>query len=157
MALLEEDSAFSELLDLESLDPSLLLRMTPFAELLDVTELLDFTLLLDSLVSLSLDFDVTSLELLDFAFALELFKSSQSSQADEESPLGRVAKSPLSSSPQATSTAATTATIKNFFKAINKPPNKYLKYTFKIMISAFLLQKMYSRVLGASPFCLQKT
>ena len=55
MALLEEDSAFSELLDLESLDPSLLLRMTSFAELLDVTELLDFTLLLDTLVSLSLD------------------------------------------------------------------------------------------------------
>jgi hypothetical protein len=116
MALLEEDSAFSELLDLESLDPSLLLRMTSFAELLDVTELLDFTLLLDTLVSLSLDFGVTLEELLDFAS--ELLEPSQSSQADEESPLGRVAKL-LSSSPHATSTAATTATIKNVFKAIN--------------------------------------
>ena len=123
MALLEEDSAFSELLDLESLDPSLLLRMTSFAELLDVTELLDFTLLLDTLVSLSLDFGVTLEELLDFAF--ELLEPSQSSQADEESPLGRVAKSLLSSSPQATSTAATTATIKNFFKVINYPPSRH--------------------------------
>jgi hypothetical protein len=154
MALLEEDSAFSELLDLESLDPSLLLRMTSFSELLDVTELLDFTLLLDTLVSLSLDFGVTLEELLDFA--LELFKSSQSSQADEESPLGRVAKL-LSPSPQATSTAATKPIIRKRIKAINAPPNKHLKYTFEIMISAFLLQKMYSGVLGASPFCLQKT
>jgi hypothetical protein len=154
MALLEEDSAFSELLDLESLDPSLLLRMTSFSELLDVTELLDFTLLLDTLVSLSLDFGVTPEELLDFA--LELFKSSQSSQADEESPLGRVAKL-LSPSPQATSTAATKPIIRKRIKAINAPPNKHLKYTFEIMISAFLLQKMYSGVLGASPFCLQKT
>jgi hypothetical protein len=81
-----------------------------------------FLLLLDSLVSLSLDFDVTSLELLDFAF--ELLESSQSSQADEESPLGRVAKSPLSSSPQATSTAATNPAIKNFFKDINYTPAK---------------------------------
>ena len=96
--------------------------MTSFAELLDVTELLDFTLLLDTLVSLSLDFGVTLEELLNFAF--ELLESSQSSQADEESPLGRVAKS-LSSSPQATSTAATIPAIKNFFKAINYTPAKH--------------------------------
>jgi hypothetical protein len=127
--------------------------MTSFAELLDVTELLDFTLLLDTLVSLSLDFDVTSLELLDFAF--ELLEPSQSSQADEESPLGRVAKLP--SSPQATSTATTKPITRKRIKAINAPPSKHLKYTFEIMISAFLLQKMYSGVLGASPFCLQKT
>jgi hypothetical protein len=75
---------------------------------------------------------------------------------DEESPLGRVAKL-LSSSPQATSTAATKPITRKRIKAINTPPNKHLKYTFKIMISAFLLQKMYSGVLGASPFCLQKT
>jgi hypothetical protein len=149
MALLEEDSAFSELLDLESLDPSLLLRMTSFSELLDVTELLDFTLLLDTLVSLSLDFGVTLEELLDFAF--ELLEPSQSSQADEESPLGRVAKSLLSSSPQATSTAATKPITRKRIKAINTPPNKHLKYTFKIMISAVLLQKMYSGVLGGYP------
>ena len=92
--------------------------MTSFAELLEVTELLDFTLLLDTLVSLSLDFGVTLEELLDFAF--ELLEPSQSSQADEESPLGRVAKL-LSSSPQAANNATTTATIKNFFKVINYP------------------------------------
>ena len=79
-----------------------------FAELL-----LDFAkLLLDTLVSLSLD------------FASELLESSQSSQADEESTLGRVAKSLLSSSPQATSTTATIPAIKNFFKAINYTPTK---------------------------------
>jgi hypothetical protein len=86
-------------------------------------ELLDFTLLLDTLVSLSLDFGVTLEELLDFNF--ELLESSQSSQADEESPLGRVAKPLLSSSPQATSTAATIPAIKNFFKAINYTPTNH--------------------------------
>ena len=80
-------------------------------------------LLLDTLVSLSLDFGVTLEELLDFDF--ELLESSQSSQADEESPLGRVAKPLLSSSPQATSTAATIPAIKNFFKAINYTPTNH--------------------------------
>ena len=71
-----------------------------FAELL-----LDFAeLLLDTLVSLSLDFGVT----------LE----------NEESPLGRVAKSLLSSSPHATSTTATKPIIKNFFKVISNTPNR---------------------------------
>ena len=109
--------------------------MTSLAELLDVTELLDFTLLLDTLVSLSLDFDVT---------------------LDEDPSEGRVAKL-LSSSPQATSTTVTNPIIRKRIKAINAPPSKHMKYTFKTMISAFLLQKMYSGVLGASPFCLQKT
>jgi hypothetical protein len=110
-------------------------------ELLDITELLlesteeldedvideelsvffsleeDFAeLLLDTLVSRSLDCGVTLEELLDFAS--ELLESSQSSQADEESPLGRVAKSLLSSSPQATSTTKTSINgtkLANFF------------------------------------------
>ena len=40
-----------------------------------------------------------------------------------------------------------TAINKNFLVLINSP-NKYLKYTFKTMISSFLLQKMYNGVLG---------
>ena len=115
-----------------------------------------FLLLLDTLVSLSLDFGVTSLELLDFAFALELFKSSQSSQADEESPLGRVAKL-LSPSPQATSTAATKPIIRKRIKAINALQTDSPEIYILNRIPAFLLQKMYSGVLGGSPFCLQKT
>jgi hypothetical protein len=95
-------------------------------------------LLLDSLVSLSLD------------IAFELLEPSQSSQADEESPLGRVAKL-LSSSPQATSTTVTNPIIRKRIKAINAPPSKHMKYTFKVMISAVLLQKMYSGVLGGYP------
>lgn len=140
VTLLEDDSAFSELLG--------------FVELLNATELLDFTLLLDTLVSLSLDFGVTLddddlapllldfVELLDFSededFALEELDdfaellldtlvslsldcgvtleeedSSQSSHTLEDEPSdGRVAKS-LSSSPQATSSKTeTAATIK---------------------------------------------
>jgi hypothetical protein len=69
---------------------------------------------------------------------------------DEDPSEGRVAKL-LSSSPQATSTAATKPITRKRIKAINTPPNKHLKYTFKIMISAFLLQKMYSGVLGGYP------
>ena len=67
----------------------------------DFTELLlDLVLLLDTLVSLSLDFGVT----------LDEDSSSQSSHTlDDESSEGRVAKS-LSSSPQATSNAAQTRT-----------------------------------------------
>ena len=66
-----------------------------FAELL-----LDLVLLLDTLVSLSLDFGVT----------LDEDSSSQSSHTlEDESSEGRVAKS-LSSSPQATSIAAQTRT-----------------------------------------------
>jgi len=66
-----------------------------FAELL-----LDLVLLLDTLVSLSLDFGVT----------LDEDSSSQSSHTLEYEPSeGRVAKS-LSSSPQATSNAAQTRT-----------------------------------------------
>jgi len=106
--------------------PFLRLLDDDFAELLlDFAEelLLDFTeLLLDTLVSLSLDFGVTLDELLDFAF--ELLESSQSSQADEESPLGRVAKLPSSSS-QATNNAATTPITNNFFKATNHPPSSF--------------------------------
>jgi hypothetical protein len=151
---LEELRIFAELLleSTEELDEDFVDEELPVFFSLDD----DFAeLLLNTLVSLSLDFGVTLEELLDFAF--ELLEPSQSSQADEESPLGRVAKSLLSSSPQATSTAATKPIIRKRIKAINAPPNKHLKYTFEIMISAFLLQKMYSGVLGASPFCLQKT
>jgi hypothetical protein len=70
-----------------------------FAELLDLVLELDFAeLLLDTLVSLSLDFGVT----------LDEDSSSQSSHTlDDESSEGRVAKS-LSSSPQATNIAAQT-------------------------------------------------
>jgi hypothetical protein len=68
---------------------------------------------------------VTLKELLDFAF--ELLEPSQSSQTDEdETSSESVAE--LLSSPQATSTAATKATIKNFFKAIKFTPTKYDKY-----------------------------
>ena len=84
---------------------------------------------LDTLVSLSLDFGVT---------------------LDEDPSEGRVAKL-LSSSRQATSTAATNRIIRKRPKALNAPPNKHMKYTFKTMISAFLLQKMYSGVLGGYP------
>jgi len=75
---------------------------------------------------------------------------------DEDPSEGRVAKL-LSSSPQAANNVATKPIIRKRIKAINAPPSKHLKYTFEIMISAFLLQKMYSGVLGTSPFCLQKT
>ena len=106
------------------------LLLEPSEELLDITELL-----LESTEELDEDFALLDvmpdsvpaspfLRLLDDDFAFELLEPSQSSQADEESPLGRVAKSLLSSSPQATSTAATTPTIKNFFKAINNTPIK---------------------------------
>jgi hypothetical protein len=70
-----------------------------FAELLDLVLELDFAeLLLDTLVSLSLDFGVT----------LDEDSSSQSSHTlDDESSEGRVAKS-LSPLPQATNIAAQT-------------------------------------------------
>jgi hypothetical protein len=145
---LEELRIFAELLleSTEELDEDFVDEELPVFFSLDD----DFAeLLLNTLVSLSLDFGVTLEELLDFAF--ELLEPSQSSQADEESPLGRVAKSLLSSSPQATSTAATKPITRKRIKAINTPPNKHLKYTFKIMISAVLLQKMYSGVLGGYP------
>jgi hypothetical protein len=135
---LEELRIFAELLleSTEELDEDFVDEELPVFFSLDD----DFAeLLLNTLVSLSLDFGVTLEELLDFAF--ELLEPSQSSQADEESPLGRVAKSLLSSSPQATSTAATKPITRKRIKAINTPPNKHLKYTFKIMISAVLLQK----------------
>jgi hypothetical protein len=118
---LEELRIFAELLleSTEELDEDFVDEELPVFFSLDD----DFAeLLLNTLVSLSLDFGVTLEELLDFAF--ELLEQSQSSQADEESPLGRVAKSLLSSSPQATSTAATNPAIKNFFKDINYTPAK---------------------------------
>jgi hypothetical protein len=125
VTLLEDDSAFSELLD--------------FVKLLNATELLDFTLLLDTLVSLSLDCGVTlddedfgsllldfvellldpsRLSLLRMTLSLLDDDSSQSSHTLEDEPSdGRVAKS-LSSSPHSTSsrtkTAATTKEIPCF-------------------------------------------
>jgi hypothetical protein len=100
-------------------------------ELLDITELL-----LESTEELDEDFALLDvmpdsvsaspfLRLLDDDFTFELLEPSQSSQADEESPLGRVAKSLLSSSPQATSTATTIPAIKNFFKVINYTPTNH--------------------------------
>ena len=134
VTLLEDDSAFSELLD--------------FVELLNATELLDFTLLLDTLVSLSLDFGVTLDDddlaplLLDFVELLQdpswlsLLRmtlslldddSSQSSHTLEDEPSeGRVAKS-LSSSPQAASIAAKDMAIqptKSFFIVFTYFPKK---------------------------------
>ena len=59
---------------------------------------------------------------------------------DEDPSEGRVAKL-LSSSPQATSTAATKLTIKNFFKAINNIPALNMhKYT---LIFIGTLKKIY--------------
>ena len=106
------------------------LLLEPSEELLDITELL-----LESTEELDEDFALLDvmpdsvpaspfLRLLDDDFTFELLEPSQSSQADEESPLGRVAKSLLSSL-QATSTAATNPAIKNFFKAINYTPTNH--------------------------------
>ena len=110
------------------------LLLKPLEELLDITELL-----LESTEELDEDFALLDvmpdsvsaspfLRLLDDDFTFELLEPSQSSKADEESPLGRVAKSLLSSL-QATSTAVIIPTIKNFFKAINfTPTNHNIKF-----------------------------
>ena len=122
----------NELLLDVALDDDFAELLLDFAEeLLDLAlELLDFTFALELLLFLTEDED----------FAFELLEPSQSSQADEESPLGRVAKSLLSSSPQATITAKTSINgtkLANFFHKAFLSQNKLLQNIDKVNLRQF--------------------